>query len=676
MAFTVDQNVAGAASAAGPVVPNIPQPPAVNILGGLLDAADSYARGQRSQGGPTQTDKDRSQFKSTVIAAQEQLSEGVPIDQVRQKYSLDFATLDLNTEEKAIVTNLLGAETFMVPKVVDSPADIQTELFNSADALTQLGFIDIEMKKAQEDGEPISRDVAANRAAANYAAFQTAANAGVLQGNIDFVAGFDQNMRTIDSFTDAVSKALQVEQKGENFSLESLQQLRDGFLLLKSQPAFQKPTSARGIEKWEMMETRLNSIDKLFEQIADYDAKGATAEAKRLMGVIALSGNNPLSALAASSPEFMTKMAAQIAPDITAELSTMGEIPEIDHSTLEFDPSVLELMGVAPSGNQTGEVPEGGFDVPPSPFPDEVGEKYSEMNLVTQSKSRSYHRAALTGLQAAELTTPEAVNAYASSVTALSYDLTQNERPSFDNFNVLFSNSNIARLNKLQAAGGESGRVAAQLRAQMGAALVHNQTRYGLLAAGKVDTIPNIGIDPTTNKFIISDTSSRLMQEIAAVADVYYGGDFEALWKEGYSARLKLRDRLTAEGKIGIDSPEYERFLAATNILDSSLWKGLSGQYSKVKGIPQRLQQFKDVAKRMQVALPEEDVSQLSQDAVDTVEDTITQSPLEDLGTQTNPYSLGGENADEDETDAAFDALPAGSFFINPADGRLLQKKG
>lgn len=673
MAFTVDQNVSGASAAAGPVVQNIPQPPAVNILGGLLDVADSYGRAQRSQGGPTQNDRDNKVYAEETLNVKADIAAGMSPDQVAMKYGTVFANLNLNEEQRNNLTKIVGEDIFYVPKQVDSPADIQAELFNSADALTQLGFIDIEMKKAQEDGEPISRDVAANRAAANYAAFQTAANAGILQGNIDFVAGFDQNMRTIDGFTDAVSKALQVEQRGENFSLESLQQLRDGFLLLKSQPAFQKPTSARGLEKWEMMETRLNSIDKLFEQVADYDAKGATAEAKQLMGVVALSGNNPLSALAASSPEFMTKMAAQIAPDITAELASMGDIPVIDHSTLDFDPSVLELMGVAPSGNQTGEVPEGGFDVPPSPFPDEVGEKYSEMNLVTQAKSRSYHRAALTGLQAAELTTPEAVNAYASSVTALSYDLTQNERPSFDNFNVLFSNSNIARLNKLQAAGGESGRVAAQLRAQMGAALVHNQTRYGILAAGKVDTIPNIGIDPTTNKFTITDTSTRLMQEIAAVADVYYGGDFEALWKEGYSARLKLRDRLTAEGKIAADTPEYDRFLAATNVLDTSLWKGLSGQYGKVKGIPQRLQQFKDVAKRMQIALPEE---QVAQDAVDTVEGSITQTPLEDLGTQTNPYTLGGENADEAETDAAFDALPAGAFFINPADGRLLQKKG
>lgn len=256
---------------------------------------------------------------------------------------------------------------------METPADIATTLFNNTDEMTRLGYIDIELKKAEADGETISRDVAAERARNNYAAFHVAANAGILQGNIDFNAGFDQNMKTLDSFTSAVSAALQVEQRGENFSLNSVRQLLDGFLLLKSQPSFQKPSGKLALEKWGVMETRLNSIQELFTRLEDYDAKGATAKAKQLMGVISLSGKNPMSALAASSPEFMTKMAAQIAPDITADLATMGKIPEIDHSTLNFDPIVLEFMGVAPSGQQTGETPEGGFDIPPNPFPAEMG---------------------------------------------------------------------------------------------------------------------------------------------------------------------------------------------------------------------------------------------------------------------------------------------------------------
>ena len=67
---------------------------------------------------------------------------------------------------------------------------------------------------------------------------------------------------------------------------------------------------------------------------------------------------------------------------------------------------------------------------------------------------------------------------------------------------------------------------------------------------------------------------------------------------------------------------------------------------------------------------------EVATDAVEETTSAITSTALPDQGTQTNPFSLGGENATEEETDAAFNALPAGAFFINPADGRLLQKKG
>lgn len=668
MSFNLDQNVSGAAAAVQPVQSVSQASTNAALLKGLLDVAKKPT----GSSGPTQSDRDRKAKLGIFRDIQTDLAKGESQADVAQKYSIPLASLGLNPEEKVQAEKLLGSEVFTRPKT-KTLSDARAEEFNKLPAVVRAGRIQEEMDLAAEKGITLREDQAAMLAAETYQAFNMEVSSGVIQGNLDFRKGFDTRIQVLDSLTSAISKGLQVETGGQNFDLETVRRLRDGFLALKAQPAYQKPIGEAAQEQWQIMEQRISAIDKLFLAIEDYDAKAATAEAKRLMGVLALSGDNPMAVLAVNSPEFMNKVAAKIAPDITKSLAETTEVLTVDHSTLDFDPVVLELMGVAPSGNQTGEVPEGGFEVPPSPFPESLSEDYNAMSNRKKGKTRVYHTSAITALDSVDLTTPDAVNAYASSVTALSFDLTQNERHSSKTFDVLFSNSNIARLNKLQAAGGESGRIAAQLRAQMGAALVHNQTRYGILAAGKVDTIPNIGIDPTTNKFTITDTSSRLMQEIAAVADVYYGGDFEALWKEGSSARLKLRDRLAAQGTVSPDSPEYERFLAATNVLDTSLWRGMAGQYAKVKGIPQRLQQFKDVAKRMQIALPEE---QVAQDAVEAVEGSITQTPLEDLGTQTNPYTLGGENADEAETDAAFDALPAGAFFINPADGRLLQKKG
>ncbi len=425
------------------------------------------------------------------------------------------------------------------------------------------------------------------------------------------------------------------------------------------------------------METRLQSIEDVFTRLEDYDAKGATAKAKQLMGVISLSGESPLSALAAKDSDFMIKMAATIADDITADLATMGEIPVVDHSALNFDPVVLELMGVAPSGQQTGDVPEGGFDIPPSPFPTELGEKYEGMKIVEKAKFRAYHRSAITGLEAGSLDSPEAINAYASSVTALSYDLTQNDKPSSQNFDVLFSNRNIARVNALQAQGGEAGRVAGNLRAQMGAALQHNQARYGVLAAGLVSRIPQVKIDETNGKFTLDVKDDPILQEIAAVVSVYYGGDFEALWAEGGTAKISLKNRLVREGKITPDSPEFERFDAATKVLESSLWKGIASRYSTVRGIPQRLKSFKDTAAKLKLALPsfteDPEAAKIAQETADTLGNTITTTELPPaLGGQENPFTFKGAT-DEEGVDF-YNSLPSGSYFIDPSDGKTYRK--
>ena len=676
MAFTLDQNVSGAASAPQPVQSMSGTSIAASALGGLLGAAERSAK-LNAGSGPTQTDRDRTAFKTTIQKAQSELSEGKSVDQVSQKYAADFASLGLNAEEKAVVTKMFGEDIFYVPKQVETPADTATEMFNNTDETVRLGLIDIETKKAEAEGETISQDVAAERARNNYAAFQVAANAGILQGNIDFSTGFDQNMKTLDSFIKAVSAGLQVEQRGENLSLKTLRQLQDGFLLLKSNPSFQKPTGKAALEQWALMETRLQSIEDVFTRLEDYDAKGATAKAKQLMGVISLSGKSPLSALAAKDADFMIKMAATIADDITADLANMGEIPEVDHSALNFDPVILELMGVAPSGQQTGEVPEGGFDIPPSPFPTELGEKYDGMKIVEKAKFRAYHRSAITGLEAGDLTTPEAVNAYASSVTALSFDLTKNDKPSSQNFDVLFSNRNIARVNALQAQGGEAGRVAGNLRAQMGAALQHNQARYGVLAAGLVSRIPQVKIDETNGKFTLDAKDDPILQEIAAVVSVYYGGDFEALWAEGGTAKISLKNRLAREGKITPDSPEFERFDAATKVLESSLWKGIASRYSTVRGIPQRLKSFKDTAAKLKLALPsfteDPEAAKIAQETADTLGNTITTTELPPaLGGQENPFTFKGAT-DEEGVDF-YNSLPSGSYFIDPSDGKTYRK--
>ena len=661
MPFTLDQNVSGAAAAPQPVQQISNTSIAAGVLGGLLDVGASFARAQTAAPKATQSDRDRVAFGSLLTKVKQRQAAGESLDAIAEDLAPSFDTLGLNDEEKSVVTNLFGEDIFFVPKQAPSLADIKVDQFTQNSPAFQAGYVQQEIEKAKANGESISNEVAAQRAIETYSAFQVAANAGTLQGNIDWNTGYDQNIKTLDSFTATVGAALRVEQAGGNFDLKSLQQMRDAFVLLKSQPAFQKPAGQEAQERWEIMKGRLDAIDATFTALQDYDMKGATEAATTFMAQIALKdGSSPLAALAFKDPAVMAQIAASATADLKEAIASDYTPETVDYKALNPDPVVLELMGVAPSGaalSGDGTTPT----VPPLDviFPPEVADAFTERNLVRRAKSMSYHSGVISSMPKSGLTTPEAVNAYASSVTSLSYALTQNEQQSTRYMDSLFSNANLNSLAALEAAGGESGRIAANLRAQMGAALQHNQALVGRIAAGKTQTIPNIGIDSEKGTFTLLDSTDPQMQKIAAVVSRYYGGDFEALWKEGASARTLLKNRLASAGEIEFDRQSMIDFDAATEILNSSLWKGMAAKYSTVAGIPARLKFFKDQAKKLKVDIgtgPSEPTSV-------TEETSETGVPS---GTKESP--LLPQNAE------AFDLVSEGEYYIDPADGLLYVK--
>ena len=631
MAFTLDQNVSGAAAAPQPVeqVSNISV--AAGAISGLLDAGAAFARNIPTPTTATQTDRDSKEYKTQIRNAEQDKARGMSQDDLAQKYGVIFASLGMNDEEKAIATKLIGQDVYTVPKQAPSVVDLKIEQFNEAGFTIQVGFIEEERRKAVANGETISDTVASQRAVETYSAFQVAANAGIMQGNLEWSTGFDQNIRTLDSFTSAVSKALSVEQAGQNFSLENLQRLRDGFLVLKSQPAFQKPTGTQNLEKWEIMDARLASVDNLFTALQGYDAANATEAATRMMATLALEkGGSVLAALSLKDPLLTAQIAANATKDLKTAIADGYEVAEVDYKTLNFDPAVLELMGITPSGNTVTDAPVLGT-LPPkdSFFSPEVSEKFDSSDAWTNGQNMMFHKGAIESLPIADLKNPETANAFATSVMSLSYGLTKNTQPSTGYINSLFSNASINKLNALEAQGGDGAVMAANLRTAMGLALQHQQTVYGGLAAGLTQTIPGIGVESTTGKYTLTGAQPNI-QSLQAVVAKYYGGDFEAMWKEGGSARTLLKSRLARSGEIEPDSVAYDQFLAATEVLDSPLWKGMAGQYAKVSGIPERLKFFKDMSKKIKVDI-----------GPNAVEDfNSSEAGPTNLGTQENPIKI------------------------------------
>jgi len=655
MSFTLDQNVSGAAAAPQPVQQVSNTSIAAGVLGNLMDLGSTAMRVQGSAPKATQEDRDRTIWNVKYRELQADKAAGMSSDEITQKYGPIFAPLGVNAEQKSLLAK--EGLQFVVPKAAPSEFDLKVELFSQTDLVTQIGRVQQEREKAEAAGQTISDEVAAQRAVERYAAFQVAANAGIAQGNVDWIEGYDQNIKTLDSFTSAVSAALRVEQRGDNFSLENLQQLRDGFLLLKSQPSFQKPVGKEALEKWEIMSSRLQAVENTFEALAEYDAKNATEEATRLMAQITLQGESPLAALALKDPSGMSQIVAQGTLDLKVAVATMGEIEEVDYKTLNFDPVVLELMGVAPSGAALAET--GTNDLPTAEvvFPPEFSETYNKMNLVRRARSLSYHSGVVESVPASSLSTPEGANAFASSVASLSFALTQNEIVSQKYVDSLFSAATLSKINSLSAQGGEGGRIAANLRAQMGLALQHNQALFGRVAAGRVQTIPGIGIDQTTGEFTLTNTTDPMFQSLAAVASKYYNGSFEAMWKEGASARTLLKNRLARAGEIEFDKPSYSNFEAATEVLNSALWKGMATQYNNVKGIPQRLKFFKEMAAKIKVDIGPNALDETTTAPASSEPQT---SPRAEQGTFDNPWSISNEEA--------YSMVPVGAHYIASGD--------
>tara|TARA_R110000772_G_scaffold182371_1_gene293621 strand:- start:135 stop:2150 length:2016 start_codon:yes stop_codon:yes gene_type:complete len=670
MAFTLDQDVSGAAASPQPVQQVQNTSIAAGVIGGLLDVGASFARGMPTPTTATQSDRDRAAIRAKLREAQQAQSDGMSKDDLVQNFAIELATLGMNAEEKSLAVQILGADAFAVTQKTPSVVDIKIEQFNQAGSTMQQGFIKTEIDKAAAKGEEISDQVAAQRAVETYSAFQVAANAGMMQGNLDWASGFDQNIRTLDSFTSAVSKALQVEQGGQNFSLENLQRLRDGFLVLKSQPSFQKPTGTGNLEKWEIMNSRLTSVDSLFTALQGYDAANATEAATRMMATLALDkGGTVLAALSLKDPALTAQIASAATLDLKTAIADGYEVKEVDYKTLNFDPAVLELMGITPSGQPVKDAPPI-KTLPPgdSFFSPDVSEKFDSSDDWTNGKNMMFHKGTIETLPIADLKNPETANAFATSVMSLSYGLTKNTQPSTGYINALFSNASINKLNALEAQGGEGAVTAANLRTAMGLALQHQQTVYGGLAAGLTQTIPGIGVDSTTGKYILTGNQPTI-QALQAVAAKYYGKDFEAMWKEGGSARTLLKSRLARSGDIEPDSAAYDQFLAATEVLDNPLWKGMAGQYAKVSGIPERLKFFKDMAKRIKVDIGSNAVEDLNPSAATpTVLEPTPEVSRPPQGSVSNPWAVANEEA--------YTMVPVGAHYRVGTNPTVRIKKG
>jgi hypothetical protein len=636
MAFTLDQNVQGAAAYQQAIQPT--SSTGLSLAGNFLEGLDTFARSQVRQDQAeaqaanaargTQAERDRNLFGELLNSAKQDLNSGTNPDDVAAAYAARFAVLDLNDSEKSVLINTFGEDIYAVPIQPVSLQDTAVELYNAQSPQFRLGLMEIVLQQARTNGETITTEEATGRAVNLFSANAAQANAAMVAGNLDYASGFSGNMETLQRFGTIVSAMLSVETSGGNFNIEEMLATMASFEQMKAQPAFMEPSGGANAELWAQMQPQIAAIDRLFEVLQGYDDRVVSAKAAALTAeiILGLSKDNPIVALAATNPEIMNNIAAEfaadLAPDFSEAFSTNTQYLNnvVSFSDLEFDPAITNMLNIGPAGSDTPSV----LLSPETVFPSQLQQAYTEtvesqeeiissldalrplMGAVARNPARSRSAASI-------LDSPEATEVWMSAVTNMSYLLSQTSQPSAENLDALFSPENLTVLRRLEE-NEEYTEQAAILRQQMAQALRTSSNKYATVGLGQLQQVDGISVNPET--LTVELNESEEAQEISVLVDRYYDGDFNKLLREGPLAWENLRRRLVSQeniprittfrdestlrfgGQVDRYSPEYEAFLSATRAIspyhsEGALWKEIYQQQDLIRNVQNRLQDFR-----------------------------------------------------------------------------------
>ena len=719
MAFTLEQNVQGAAAFTQPIKPT--ESTGLNIAGNLLGGLDTFARAEQAReralaaqikaNAPTQTERDRVNFSALILKAQTDLTGGMSQDKVASNYAVAFANLDMNANQKAVVEQLLGSGAFAVPVSPTSVVDTVMANWNNQPENIRLGLISLVAQKAADQGVTLSDSELTEQAARNLAASTANLAIAVEVGNRDFGQGFSNSMQALSSFSDAFVAVLGVESaKGDlNVPVEDLTRLVSTYRSLLSQPAFQKPAGDRYTDAWEQMKAKRDSIESIITLVTDYDKKNIDQKTTQLAAQLLneLSKDNPLVLLAQGSSDLMQQIALNALPDFKKILAEGGGTLEniISYKSLNFDPLVLELMdgSIEPDPQTLSELPE--------IFPVELEESYvGVIGSVRKTNKTLEELVSVNKLfDGADVNLIiENPDSWVSSMTSMSYLLKSLDKLpnkySTSNIDALFSPKNLSILKSLEASGGENTETATILKAQMTAALRQSSRNFGLAGAGIIRQQPTVRMNSKTFTLELDDSPGS--QKIRAVADKYYGGDLPALLRDGGDAQIRLRNRLfkrdvwenykglgqialTAAEAAGRELTEYETFLAETRSIgvsdDGKQFRSIAEYYPKYVETVARFKRLLGYERALEVDTGlKEIVDSAELESAPMVDDTGPEQPvaptpvnmtyaeenMSGSGTRVDPYTFESANS---FTEEMYQKIPIGKYYRNE-EGSLLRK--
>lgn len=632
-----------------------------NLSKGLFGAMDSYAKAaggsdvteaelSRKAYGSFVTQLDdlrgvtdpttlRSRVNSAVSAYESQGYQigAAEVDAIKRRTGIDISA--------SVVNPAIAAADAANKQLMENPAF----LFRAEAKLEAAG----KPYTAQDVATVAMGDMKASEAAATYLA--TAKNLDNKAFQDTYIPHADLVLEDIRALA---LQGLKVEIGDGDVSPESILQLRTKFDIAKAQ--LTKPANVSE-DLWQHVGSQIAELDNLLTRLETYDESMLTLQTAEAMEPISailleqaksLAGSDPILAAALLSDK--VDWSTYVSQKWTTVAKTLRETKIED--TVYTD---LDVFGAESAAAAVAEGQEVTTPMIHTPEEVELARERSASDRVGAINTALDFKVRLS--QPVNMDQPEHRKAFTNGVGQATVNIATSpqliQKKTMDS---LFAPEVFEKMAKLKVLDPDAYQITTlQMQDAIQAqADIFSTTMKGMLE-DSMFTVTGLGrVELRTENKVLPKAWTE--GKVQAKADQYYGGNIYLMLKDGGRAMsVPERTELRGEGfhvrELGI---KYAEITKANN-----QFKTYAEYFRKAGGDPSRLEAM---------ILDKQEAVSVASDAVDTVSGAITQTELPTQGTQDNPFKFTGTTDEEGET--FYNSLESGSFFVDPADGKVYQK--
>lgn len=657
--FAVDIGDAGTAANRGIAAPSYRIYDAASEQGvalgkGLFSVLDAFADASKP---PSQASIDDARYSNYVGKLQD--LKGTPTDQMRAKVSSLYTSAISNglKPNQAVVDATKALTGVDISHVNADPyLEVQNKVSEILSDKPQWTFVAVDSLKKDGNTNPTQEEIMTrtfNLIAQVESASLISANAATMgQAQWD-ASGQNNAILAIDTLQKVGVKALEIEIAGGNVDPKSLERLRAEYIKLKAN--FAKPAYV-STESYQGVQARLDGLNAIIGQIESYDAnvlknvkQGVITKIdEAIVKNIQASGDaNPLAARALlANIDKVTEIFAN--KDLGAFTKILNDVkPEdIDYQSIDF--STVTAEAVASLEDDT--------------TPSNVDPLFTLHNVeeIDKAKGRT-NKDRLANIEQAMTTMvtalkPEAVyqedarNLFLSGIDKVTLNVATS--PSYAGDNILFNPKSglfgkhtFDALKVIERLDPDAAKIArAQLKNALQAQATIKATEFSGKFADSIFRLTGVGtIDfkTETAKMPPAWTSGRVKE----IAVKYYDGNVFNMLKDRGS-KLETQEKTELRSK-GFDVVQ------------------LSSQYGEVVSANETNKKLAEAYRKMGGKTKDYEALILDKQEGTATDGTITEETL--------PFEISA-GLSEDEQKAAYDNLPSGALFIDPADGQVYRK--